>query len=64
MKLPKNWKTTLAGIALLLNAFAGAANNKDGWIAAISNTETLATISAGIGLIAAKDHNATVHPAP
>lgn len=57
----KSWKTTLAGIASILTAIAGALtsltdsdpNTNPDWMA------TGAAITAGVGLIAARDNNKT-----
>lgn len=57
MKFPRSWKTTLMGATLILSAIAGAANNKDGWVAALADTKVQTEFFAGLGLLAAKDSN-------
>jgi hypothetical protein len=52
----KNWKTTLAGIGAILVALGAAAKAfASGGIAAIDLATTLASLSAGFGLIFASD---------
>jgi 1,4-dihydroxy-2-naphthoate octaprenyltransferase len=53
----QSYKTTIAGIAAIMTAIAGAAS---AWSAdqPIDWTTVLAAVMAGIGLIAAKDHKA------
>ena len=51
----KNWKTTLAGIAILIGA-SGEIINKPTKATDIS---TWTQVAAGIGLLFGKDHNVT-----
>ena len=52
----KNWKTTVAGIGAILVALGAAAKAfATGGFAAIDLATTLASISAGFGLIFASD---------
>lgn len=48
----KNWKTTVSGFVLIIGSVFGAIKGQ------ISYPEALTAITTGIGLIAAKDHNA------
>ena len=59
-----SWKTSLAGLALILEAIASAAYGyaHDGTFPDIASL--IAKITAGIGLLAAKDHNVTNAPNP
>ena len=50
-----NWKTTLAGLVMILGAIAAAWSDP----AKRSTPETIAQIAAGLGLVAAKDHDVT-----
>lgn len=52
----KNWKTTLLGILVLLGSAAqGFLQQSQGKTTDLSGT--VAGVAAGVGLIAAKDHN-------
>ena len=50
MKKPKNWKTTFFGIASIISGVALIMKGQ--------TIEGLTAITAGLGLGAAKDHNA------
>ena len=54
----KSWKTTVMGILAILSAIIGGANGMIGGTP-VDWTATITAIMAGIGLIAAKDSNAT-----
>lgn len=64
----KNWKTTLAGVGVILAAVGNAIGQyAKGGIGAIDYPVLFAGLSAGIGLIAAKDFNISggaLPPAP
>lgn len=47
----KNWKTTLTGVGLIVNGVAMYVNG--------NQTEAIASILGGIGLIFAKDYDTT-----
>lgn len=56
----KNWKTTVAGIATIIAAVAHAATQfASGGIGAVDFTVLTAGVTAGIGLLGAKDFNVT-----
>lgn len=55
MTLPKNWKTTLAGILLILLQILKSSEDKT----SISSVDSLGRITAAIGLLAAKDYDKT-----
>lgn len=59
----KNWKTTLAGVGAILVAVGTAVKAiATGGFGAVDIGATLAAITAGIGLIAAKDAGNTTNP--
>lgn len=56
----KSWKTTLAGVAMILTGLGAAANAiATGSFSGETITAIFAAISGGIGLIAARDNNVT-----
>ena len=55
-----NWKTTLAGVATLIGGLANAfLEYNTGGLSAVNLATLSAAITAGLGLIIAKDHDAT-----
>jgi hypothetical protein len=63
--LGASYKTTLAGIGMILVGVGNAIGEwKGGGFAAVNFTAFLAAITAGIGLIMAKDSNVSNSPAP
>lgn len=53
MNFLKNWKTSLAGIAVIITAVSGFVNG------AIGTTELMVALVTGLGLIIGKDFNVT-----
>lgn len=53
--IPKNWKTTLAGAALLLTTASKVAT--DPTVVLRQPSELVAEVGVGLGLLAARDHN-------
>lgn len=54
-----NWKTTAAGIAVILPALADILNIAVGKVGSGSLTMDVTTIAGGLGLLFAKDGNVT-----
>jgi hypothetical protein len=56
--IPKNWKTTLAGVAAILTSVLGLIQHIiDG--TPLDMEQHITQITLGIGLMVAKDHNVT-----
>lgn len=56
----KNWKTTLAGVATIITALGNAyLEYASGGLGAVNLAVLGTAVTAGLGLIIAKDHDAT-----